>query len=115
MIRLNLPTMPYWLDLPEGVRVNVRPPDTAIDGAAMAYAVDAVRRRGELTPSEKVGAISAALATGLGLATIIDWAGVLPSEGRAGPGYARDHRATDGYPGHRQRVHHEILCRVRKG
>lgn len=34
MIRLDLPTKPYWLDLPHGVRLFVRPLDTAIYEAA---------------------------------------------------------------------------------
>ena len=29
VIRLNLPTEPYWLDLPPGVRLHVRPLDEA--------------------------------------------------------------------------------------
>lgn len=34
MIRLSLPVGPYWIDLPDGVRLKVRPLDTALQTAA---------------------------------------------------------------------------------
>ena len=45
MIRLSLPKEPYWLDLPHGVRLYVRPLTTAIYEAAYAKAA---RRSDEL-------------------------------------------------------------------
>ncbi len=45
MIRLDLPREPHWLDLPHGVRLLVRPLDTATDAAGrrqglLAYGSD---------------------------------------------------------------------------
>ncbi len=36
MLTLNLPTTPYWLTLPRGVRVEIRPVTTAVMAAAQA-------------------------------------------------------------------------------
>lgn len=44
MIRLSLPTEPYWLDLPHGVRLFVRPLDTAIYEAARQRGVRLARQ-----------------------------------------------------------------------
>jgi hypothetical protein len=38
MLTLDLPTAPYWIDLPRGVRVEVKPVTTAIMAAAQAAA-----------------------------------------------------------------------------
>ena len=38
MLTLDLPTVPYWLDLPRGVRVEIQPVTTAIMAAAQAAA-----------------------------------------------------------------------------
>jgi hypothetical protein len=38
MLTLDLPTEPYWLDLPRGVRVEIRPVNTAVMAAAQAAA-----------------------------------------------------------------------------
>jgi hypothetical protein len=38
MLTLDLPTEPYWLDLPRGVRVEIRPVTTAVMAAAQAAA-----------------------------------------------------------------------------
>jgi len=37
-LTLDLPTEPYWLDLPRGVRVEIRPITTAVMAAAQAAA-----------------------------------------------------------------------------
>ena len=50
MIRLDLPREPQWLDLPHGVRLLVRPLDTATDAAARAAAVTDLRERGQTAP-----------------------------------------------------------------
>lgn len=56
MLRLSLPTAPRWVDLPHGVRVLVRPVDTATSEAAFADAVDAVRPlQAEAEAAEKAG------------------------------------------------------------
>ena len=38
MLTLDLPIEPYWLDLPRGVRVEIRPVTTAVMAAAQAAA-----------------------------------------------------------------------------
>ena len=38
MLTLDLPVEPYWLDLPRGVRVEIRPATTAVMAAAQAAA-----------------------------------------------------------------------------
>jgi len=49
MLALDLPVEPYWLDLPRGVRVEIRPVTTAVMAAAQSgYA----RRIGVLRPTE---------------------------------------------------------------
>jgi hypothetical protein len=48
MLTLDLPTGPYWLDLPRGVRVEIQPVTTAVMAAAQAAA------------SRRLGAIRAA-------------------------------------------------------
>jgi hypothetical protein len=45
MLSLDLPAEPYWLDLPRGVRVGLRPVTTAVMAAAQAAAA---RRLGAL-------------------------------------------------------------------
>ena len=50
MIRLNLPTEPYWLDLPLGVRLLVRPLDTAVYEACRYRAVRNAKRKGRPAP-----------------------------------------------------------------
>ncbi len=49
MLNLDLPTKPYWLDLPRGVRVEIRPITTAVMAAAQA---GSARRLGALRASE---------------------------------------------------------------
>ena len=45
MLTLDLPVEPYWLDLPRGVRVEIRPVTTAVMAAAQA---GSARRLGAL-------------------------------------------------------------------
>ena len=40
MLTLDLPAEPYWLDLPRGVRVEIRPVTTAVMAAAQAAGFD---------------------------------------------------------------------------
>ena len=49
MLTLDLPTEPYWLDLPRGVRVEIRPVTTAVMAAAQA---GSARRLGALRAAE---------------------------------------------------------------
>ena len=41
MLTLDLPVEPYWLDLPRGVRVEIRPVTTAVMAAAQAASAPA--------------------------------------------------------------------------
>jgi hypothetical protein len=52
MLTLDLPVEPYWLDLPRGVRVEIRPVTTAVMAAAQAEA------------SRRLGAMRTATASG---------------------------------------------------
>ena len=101
MIRLNLPTEPYWLELGYGVRVKVRPPSTAIAAAVRAAAarrVDALRqdlaerKRSGVPldglpdlddPDVREGHLQLVTAQSYARAAIVDWEGVLAAEGDA--------------------------------
>lgn len=47
MIRLNLPREPYWLDMPSGIKVLVRPLTTAVNETAKARMRRRAREVGE--------------------------------------------------------------------
>jgi hypothetical protein len=49
ILTLDIPTEPYWLDLPRGVRVEIRPVTTAVMAAAQA---GSARRLGALRAVE---------------------------------------------------------------
>lgn len=103
MLRLTVHQSPYWLDLPEGVRVKVRPPTTAILEACHALAVQRVRDLLEsMAEVEDAGAIvhglpdlktlagrtgygRALFAAVLGEAVIVDWDGVGDETGNPVP------------------------------
>ena len=91
MIRLDLPREPYWLNLPHGVRLLVRPLDTATDAAARAASVTDLRERGQDVPpaaakeSWRLGQTKDALARAVGQLTILDWLGVLLADGNPAP------------------------------
>lgn len=84
MIRLDLPRTPYWLDLPYGVRLYVRPADTALDAAARLAAIGMVRAAPEadtVSPERRLGLAKAALAVASAQVAILEWEGVLDAEG----------------------------------
>ena len=91
MIRLDLPREPLWLDLPHGVRLLVRPLDTATDAAARAASVTDLRERGQTAPpaaakeSWRLGQTKDALARAVGQLTILEWSGVLLADGTSAP------------------------------
>ncbi len=91
MIRLDLSREPHWLDLPHGVRLLVRPLDTATDAAARVAAITDLRQRGQTAPPAadkeawRAGQTKDALARTLGQLTIIDWSGVLLADGSPAP------------------------------
>ena len=74
MIRLDLKREPYWLDLGNGVRVNVRPATTAL---VMAARVTALKAADEVTDA---GTRSATLIKKLAELSILEWEGVGDSE-----------------------------------
>ena len=63
MLTLDLPVEPYWLDLPRGVRVEIRPVTTAVMAAAQA---GSARRLGALRAAE--AELDPDMARGLALA-----------------------------------------------
>lgn len=95
MLKLNLPQEPYWLDLEDGVEVQVRPLTTAIMNMAHARAVKSIvdlkqrQLNGEAAAPDvdddetRQFYIEAALSEQLALAAIIDWKGVQNQEGTA--------------------------------
>ena len=89
MLSLDLPTEPYWLDLPRGVRVEIRPVTTAVMAAAQA---GSARRLGALRSSE--ADLDADMARGLAFAFLVkalarhavtDWEGIGDSTGKPLP------------------------------
>lgn len=96
-IRLGLPTAPYWIDLPDGVRVFVAPLDTALYEAAR---YEATNRLAALKASTMPGAdwgvdpapdasqinrdsgkAQMFFTQALAAMAVIDWEGVYPEEG----------------------------------
>ncbi|WP_186002391.1 hypothetical protein [Mycobacterium sp. KBS0706] len=98
MIRLNLPRGPYWIDLPFGVRVRVRPMTTAIREQAVARGLrlaaelgqhaEAVEQAGGavvglpelLDPDARAGMSQMLYVQGLAQAAILEWEGVLEQD-----------------------------------
>ncbi len=104
MIRLNLPTEPYWLDLPLGVRLLVRPLDTAVYEACRYRAareakriIDERERSGDDAPvdeDEADGLATWLVTVALARVAIIDWRGVEDAEG-SGPAPVDDTTVSD--------------------
>ena len=101
MLRLAVPKEPYWLDLPAGVRVQVRPLTTAVMAAAQARAQQAVAEFAEQVQSrreaglaldglpdldddaERAGLAQLLLVKALARHAVLAWEGVLRAEGDA--------------------------------
>jgi hypothetical protein len=99
MIRLDLPKDPYWMDLPHGVRLLVRPLSTAVYEAARARGVRTARELldehaelaavgGSIEGLPDLGSEDAAaglsqliFAQALARSAIIRWEGVLERDG----------------------------------
>ena len=86
MLTLDLPVEPYWLDLPRGVRVEIRPVTTAVMAAAQA---GSARRLGALRAAE--AGLDPDMARGLAFAFLVkalarhavtDWEGVGDTAGK---------------------------------
>jgi len=104
MLTLDLPTEPYWLDLPRGVRVEIRPVTTAVMAAAQAAAarrLAAIRLADpDLDPDMSRGLSFAFLVKALARHAVTAWEGV----GEAAAALARGGRAPDGPRRHRRRL-----------
>jgi hypothetical protein len=101
MVRLGLPREPHWLDLPGGVRLQLRPLTTAVMAAAQARAQQAVAdlaeqvrtRRDAGLPlhdlpdlddeAERAGLAQLLLVKALARNAILAWEGVLDVKGEA--------------------------------
>jgi len=89
MLTLDLPTEPYWLNLPRGVRVEIRPVTTAIMAAAQA---GSARRLGalraaeaDLDPDMARGLAFAFLVKALARHAVTAWEGVGDAAGKPLP------------------------------
>lgn len=87
MLKLDIKTEPYWLGLPCGIRVRVKPVSTAVIGAAQAMALKEYRALldgGMLDPlnEELRNATSdSLLITALAQLAILEWEGVIAADG----------------------------------
>jgi hypothetical protein len=93
MLRLNLKKEPYWMDLPSGVRVRVRPLSTAIMNAAQSNVIKQIKalqaeEAGTIRPNlqnedMRYGMSEALLVKALAVAGVIEWEGVMNAAGDA--------------------------------
>jgi hypothetical protein len=93
MLRLNLKKEAYWMDLPSGVRVRVRPLTTAIMNAAQSTVIKQIKalqadEAADIRPNlqneeSRFGLSEALLVKALALAGIIEWEGVMNAAGDA--------------------------------
>jgi hypothetical protein len=89
MLTLDLPAEPYWLDLPRGVRVEIRPVTTAVMAAAQAAAarrLAAIRIADpDLDPDMSRGLSFAFLVKALARHAVTGWEGVGDAAGKPLP------------------------------
>ncbi len=89
MLTLDLPTTPYWLTLPRGVRVEIKPVTTAVMAAAQAAAarnLGATRAaEPDLDPDMWRGLAFAFLVKALARHAVTAWEGVGDTAGKALP------------------------------
>ncbi len=89
MLKLNLKTEPYWIDLPGTVRVKVKPVNTAIMSAAQASASTNYNKmvdRGETDVTNdalRKGLSESLLVKALGKFAILEWENVFKANGDA--------------------------------
>lgn len=135
MIRLSLPREPYWLELPHGVRLLVRPMTTAIyetarakgarlaadvvaEHAGIALAGGSVEGLPDLDDRDAVLGLSQFLfAQALAQAAIIRWEGVLDEEDqpaelteRSVADLMRFHRMAEEFVVAYTRTHFEVIA-----
>jgi hypothetical protein len=89
MLTLDLPVEPYWLALPRGVRVEIRPVTTAVMAAAQAASarrLSALRAaESELDPDMARGLAFAFLVKALARHAILTWEGIGDTSGKPLP------------------------------
>jgi hypothetical protein len=89
MLSLDLPTEPYWVDLPRGVRVEIRPVTTAVMAAAQAAAqrrLATLREADtEMDPDLARGLAFALLVKALARHAVTAWEGVGDAAGKPLP------------------------------
>jgi hypothetical protein len=89
MLTLDLPVEPYWLDLPHGVRVEIRPVTTAVMAAAQSASsrrLGAVRASdADLDPDMARGLAFAFLVKALARHAVTAWEGVGDAAGKPLP------------------------------
>jgi hypothetical protein len=89
MLTLDLPVEPYWLDLPRGVRVEIRPVTTAVMAAAQAAAqrrLATLREADtEMDPDLARGLAFALLVKALARHAVTAWEGVGDASGKPLP------------------------------
>ncbi|MDE3017057.1 MAG: hypothetical protein KGI29_09100 [Pseudomonadota bacterium] len=89
MLKLDIKTEPYWIDLPSNVRIRVKPISTAVMSAARALSLADYRLMvdsGELDPAndaQRKGASDSLLIKALARLSIIEWTGVYDAAGVA--------------------------------
>ena len=85
MLTLELPTTHYWLNLPRGVRVEIKPVTTAVMAAA-ARRLGAVRAaEADLDPDMSRGLAFAALVKALARHAVTAWEGIGDTSGKPLP------------------------------
>lgn len=82
MLKLDLPTEPYWADLPHGVRLRIKPVGTAIVSAAQHRAARLGREAaeaagGELDPDMSRGLAFVLMCKALARFAVEEWEGVI--------------------------------------
>jgi hypothetical protein len=89
MLTLDIPVEPYWLDLPRGARVEIRPVTTAVMAAAQAAAarrLAAVRiAEPDIDPDMARGLSFALLVKALARHAVTAWEGVGDAAGQPLP------------------------------
>jgi len=89
MLTLDLPTTPYWLALPRGVRVEIRPVTTAVMAAAQAASARKLGAQREaepdLDPDMSRGLAFAFLVKALARHAVTAWEGVGDTAGKPLP------------------------------
>ena len=87
MLTLDLPAEPYWLDLPRGVRAEIRPVTTAVMAAAQAAAARrlAAIRIADPDPDMSRGLSFAFLVKALARHAVTAWEGVGDAAGKPLP------------------------------